>query len=238
MEPSATCSAISLSAGEPLLGTAPTARQWLLVEHPGPWEADPVESLPPALQRRVRTWLDDGDRRLQLIRRPGQRRGPGTIVAIADVIAGTLTGGRVAAVDAAALPPLSDPLDPIVLVCVHGRRDRCCAQHGRAVVDALATAMGDELWETSHLGGHRFAATAVVLPAGRVLGRLRPDTALRVIRRAIAGEPTAYDRGTAGRDARSQVLEVAGSARPGSEVVRPASCDAPPVAVRPWVAAR
>jgi hypothetical protein len=62
--------------------------------------------------------------------------------------------------------------EPVVLVCTHGRRDRCCARHGRSVFEDLAQTEGLEVWQTSHLGGHRFAATALVLPSGVMLGRL------------------------------------------------------------------
>ena len=36
-DPSFRCSHASEAAGEPLLGTASTITNWLLVEHPGPW---------------------------------------------------------------------------------------------------------------------------------------------------------------------------------------------------------
>lgn len=61
---------------------------------------------------------------------------------------------------------------PLYLVCTNGRRDRCCATLGRALVAALADACGEALWETSHVGGHRFAANLVCLPDGTYYGRL------------------------------------------------------------------
>jgi hypothetical protein len=35
---------------------------------------------------------------------------------------------------------------------------------------------GVRLWQTSHIGGHRFAPTLIDLPQGRVYGRLDPTT--------------------------------------------------------------
>jgi hypothetical protein len=70
---------------------------------------------------------------------------------------------------------------PIVLVCTDGRHDRCCAEHGRAVYEAfraevLRLGLTLSVAESSHLGGHRFAATALLLPGGEMHGRLRaPD---------------------------------------------------------------
>ena len=45
---------------------------------------------------------------------------------------------------------------------------------------ALAAIAPEQVWQTSHLGGHRFAATAVVLPTGVQLGRLAPSEADQV----------------------------------------------------------
>lgn len=239
MDLSERCSAISLAVGEPLLGTAPTASEWLLVEHPGPWERDPIDSLPEPGRSTVARWLEDGDRRLQLIRRPTRRpEDDGVLVVRADLRSQTLLGRRLPSLDAIEVPWPGEELDdPMVLVCVHGRRDRCCAEKGRAVVTALTEEMPEHLWETSHLGGHRFAATAAVLPLGRVLGRLSPVTAAPTLRAALDDQPTDHDRGQAGLDEPEQVAVVAGRAIPGELLVRPASCDAEPTEVRPWVPA-
>lgn len=56
-----------------------------------------------------------------------------------------------------------------VLVCTHGRRDVCCGSQGTELAIQLAAAgppPGVQLWRTSHTGGHRFAPTFIVLPAG------------------------------------------------------------------------
>ncbi|HET9873561.1 MAG TPA: sucrase ferredoxin [Propionibacteriaceae bacterium] len=73
---------------------------------------------------------------------------------------------------------------PLALICAHAKRDRCCAALGRPLAtylhqqlaaENLAAATGYEpVWECSHLGGHRLAPTAVMLPAGVVYGRLDP----------------------------------------------------------------
>lgn len=66
---------------------------------------------------------------------------------------------------------------PLLLVCTNGRRDLCCAQRGRLVTGAFTGSHQEQVWETSHTGGHRFAPTAVLLPWGRMLARLDPDLA-------------------------------------------------------------
>jgi hypothetical protein len=58
-----------------------------------------------------------------------------------------------------------------VLVCSHGRRDRCCGSLGTGLAMELLSdprPLGQRVrvWRTSHTGGHRFAPTTVVLPQG------------------------------------------------------------------------
>ena len=81
---------------------------------------------------------------------------------------------------------------PLLLVCTNGRRDVCCARRGRVVTSAFVpggftTAAPDQVWETSHTGGHRFAPTAVLLPWGRVLARLDPELAAGALDAAASG---------------------------------------------------
>ena len=54
-------------------------------------------------------------------------------------------------------PAFPLPPAPLLLVCTHGRRDACCAQFGRPTAMALARRYGTAVWETTHVGGDRFA---------------------------------------------------------------------------------
>jgi hypothetical protein len=88
--------------------------------------------------------------------------------------------------------------NPTILVCTNGKRDRCCAELGRALAldlteaaasEAAAGTLADvDIWEADHLGGHRFAPTAVVLPTGYVYGRLDVATTTAAIDAAARGE--------------------------------------------------
>lgn len=82
-----------------------------------------------------------------------------------------------------------DP-EPMLLVCTNGARDRCCAIRTRPIAAALLADpdRGNRVWECSHLGGHRFAPTAVQLPQGWVHGRLDLATAGRVLDAARRGQ--------------------------------------------------
>jgi hypothetical protein len=65
----------------------------------------------------------------------------------------------------------------VMLVCGNGRRDRCCARLGPATYRALLPRLGDAVWLSTHQGGHRYAATGLVLPAGIAYGFLAPEEA-------------------------------------------------------------
>jgi hypothetical protein len=99
----------------------------------------------------------------------------------------------------------------LVLVCGHGSRDQCCALRGTPVFGALAPgANEDELWISSHQGGHRFAGNALVLPLGVHLGRLDSENAPGVVQRVFGGRiDMEHYRGRTFYDAAVQAAEHA-----------------------------
>ena len=179
-----TCSELSLALGEPLHATAPYAPLWLLVEEPGPWGRKAVaESGLGELEARGK----ELGVRVGLVRRFGRpsSRGP----------------RRVFLVSCAPPEPFVELLPepdleargervegPLYLICTNGRRDVCCGRAGRELGRTLAPELGERLWETTHIGGHRFAPNLVCLPHGLVYGRLDVAAAQRVIRAHEAGE--------------------------------------------------
>lgn len=83
---------------------------------------------------------------------------------------------------------------PILLCCTHGRKDRCCAKFGFQAYKALRESVRQEalpvsVWESSHLGGCRLAASAVVMPAMRKYGRISPQDALPLLQSEMNGRP-------------------------------------------------
>ena len=169
-----TCSASSLAAGERLAGTATQGVSWLLVEIRGAWGRDAVaeSGLTPA----VRDVLQGFPGKVALVRRPDRRRGTTLIRATVDETGGTALRQELESLDALPRADLGagEPVAaPIILVCAHGRRDPCCARLGLPLFDALAPHVAPEqLWQSSHLGGHRFAPNVLVLPQGVQLGRI------------------------------------------------------------------
>src|SRR4051812_12117153 len=173
--PGTRCAAISRAPGEPMAGTAPSTRQWLLLEHPGPWGRDITQHPDPAV-RALLARAAASDLRPLLIR--GRDRVPDGGTSRVFLI-DTIPGGTAASVitveqlDDLTLPGPDDLLPgqpvagPLLLVCTHAERDPCCGADGKALVEALDVA---DVFECSHLGGHRFAPTALVLPTGYLYG--------------------------------------------------------------------
>ncbi len=204
------CSAAFRDRGDPLAGSAPVASRWLLIEHPGPWSKEPLDTPPltGSVGEKVgRTCASFGGRVL-LIRRPGRRgseEGDRSWFAV-DTVRGTWVHGlwrtpedlvRAATALGVELSDSDDDAESMVLVCTHAIRDACCAVRGRPIATSLARRWPEEIWECTHLGGHRFAGTLLSLPDGACYGRLDPDMAAEVVGRHRDGHAEArYLRGT------------------------------------------
>lgn len=218
------CSAAAEVIGEPLAGTTASARSWLCVEQAGPWGRDALAAshLDQGLAAELGRRSAGTGVRIVLIRRPGAhpdrhrpvpRRvylahtAPGRTwlehTTVADpkelldldfARAGAGVAGLVGAVSA----------EPVLLVCTNGRRDVCCALRGRPVAAALAASHRDAVWECTHIGGHRFAPTAVLLPTGYAYGFLDVVSAARLL-----DSPAVVTRGCRGRSTWSPAGQVA-----------------------------
>ncbi|PZG22470.1 sucrase ferredoxin [Nonomuraea aridisoli] len=198
------------------------ARLWLLIEYPGPWPSH-LESLalPGPISELVRRALDRGIRP-QLIRRPGRRTRPRdqglhVLVAYAAGESPWLARGVVAGPDdldldalVAGVVPESCILEdePVFLVCTHAKRNACCARIGLPLARSLAEKLPDRVWETSHVGGDRYAANLVCLPHGIFYGSMSQAAALTAANAYRSGE-VILDRyrGRAGIPEPSQAAE-------------------------------
>ena len=191
------CATLSRALSEPLYGTASRVQGWVLLEQPGPWgrEAVTESRLDPDLGRALDRAAAAAHLRLLLIRRPGR----GASQPHACFVAHTSRGRRwlerrrlddpaelleldMAAVVAGERPGFGEEVaEPLYLVCTNGRHDRCCATYGRPLALALAAGHGELIWESSHVGGDRFAGNLVCLPDGHYFGRVGPADADRVV---------------------------------------------------------
>jgi hypothetical protein len=198
-DPDLFCCELSLELNEPLYGTALEREVWLLLEYDAPWTARATSDnqLPPAVQ----SWLDaqldvTGDNgRVQFIRQENvaARSGPAFFVAFPcddgprlyrfeleqyqDLLEINLS--RLFAREAGY--EQHRHRDPLYLVCTNGRRDRCCALYGLELYRALVAVAGEAVWQTTHVGGHRFAANVATFPDGTYYGRVLPTEAAALV---------------------------------------------------------
>ncbi|GII54577.1 hypothetical protein Pth03_29660 [Planotetraspora thailandica] len=176
----------------PVLASATVgAKFWLLIEHSGPWAAYLDEC---KLPDKVHALIDRATSlgiRPQLIRRSGRRAaetttthifvassaGPepwlaeGRFEDLNDLDLGSLVHGVV---------PESCILvnEPMFLVCTHGKRNACCARLGLPLARFLDENLPGGVWETSHVGGDRYAANLVCLPHGLYYGSMSQAAAI------------------------------------------------------------
>ncbi|WP_371499634.1 sucrase ferredoxin [Kitasatospora sp. NBC_00374] len=197
-----TCTTLSRELTEPLAATAATATTWVLVEQAGPWGAKALTEshLDPELGRTLDRAAAGTGVRIALIRRPGRHADLRPEALRQVIVAHTRPGAswvrRMSVADPAELRALDFTAlgagvhgglgsehvgDPIALVCTNGRRDQCCAVLGRPLAAELASAGHAEVWEVTHLGGHRFSPTMLVLPFGYAYGRLSGAAAKEVL---------------------------------------------------------
>ncbi|MGW5049679.1 sucrase ferredoxin [Actinokineospora sp. NPDC004072] len=222
-----TCSAVSMMAAENPAGTAAVAATWLCVEQPGPWGAEALTGshLDPGLGAELAARVAGTGVRVVLVRRPGphaDRHRPlprrvflaHTAPGRSFVRSATLNDPKelldldFAAAGAGSPAGFGAPAEGrLLLVCTNGRRDVCCAVLGRPAAAALAAVHGEQVWEATHLGGHRFAPTALVLPTGYAYARV--DEAVGA---ALLREPGVVLAGCRGRStwsAPGQAAELA-----------------------------
>jgi hypothetical protein len=223
--PALSCQEQSLAIGEPLAGTAAAARHWLMLEHDGPWGSRGLEDS--GLAAEVVAHLSELGRaypslRSQLVRRPNESPGSCRLfLAACHERGGALSRLVLRAPDELLELPLAQWLgggampgealsEPMYFVCVHGKRDRCCARLGMPLFRALDSEVGERAFQTTHLGGHRFAATLIELPSGLCYGRVPEVAARPLVEAGRRGE--IYDlstlRGRASYASDAQAAEV------------------------------
>lgn len=191
------CADESRGNDEPLSATASRVDHWLLIEYRSLWSHDAFAGS--GLSEQVKAHLREQQAarrrtRLLFIRSRARRGEPGLVAYAATSREGEERLRRVAFDD------YQDLLDvdlaggagevvehPLLLVCTHGRHDPCCARYGRPLYDALADELEpDWIWQSTHVGGDRFAGNVVCLPHGLYYGRLDRLSAVTVLDELLA----------------------------------------------------
>ncbi|MGB9178113.1 MAG: sucrase ferredoxin [Pyrinomonadaceae bacterium] len=191
------CSAVSLEAGEQSIGTASTGEVWLLLEYAQAWgtrafqESNLSRPLKIHLNRMLKTIPRS---RLLLIKQDRQPQDQLTLFIVRSLESDTsitklklenyeqllsLTVEQIAAGNyGAGAETLSDSL---YLVCTHGKRDKCCAKFGYALYKSLRAVAGTRVWQSSHVGGDRFAANLICFPHGLFYAHVTEESGQQLV---------------------------------------------------------
>jgi hypothetical protein len=209
------CSVLAERLGEDLAGSAPTARRFLLLEQPGPWtgrNAVTHSDLDVGLARELLAFADEAGLKMHLVRRTSRR----TALDRRSCFVADTSGPWLRRFE------LRDPAEvlsldleegvaagPLYAVCTHGKRDPCCARHGRPLARAMRAARPDATWEIGHIGGHRFAATFLAFPLGLCFGRVPAARGPEIVAGVESGEiALEHFRGRAGDSPLVQAADV------------------------------
>jgi hypothetical protein len=183
------CADVSGAASEDLAATASRVDRWVLIEYRGLWDRDVLGGslLSAPLKEHLREQLARlGHSRLLFVKRPERRSHKRRMFYVGSCRPGE---ERFYALEfehhddlvdydfASALlqgDVLGVPVEhPLFVVCTHGKRDRCCAKYGRPLYDELKAKVDPTwVWQSTHVGGDRFAGNVVVLPEGLYFGRV------------------------------------------------------------------
>lgn len=198
------CAAVSAASEEPLAATASRIDNWIVLEYRGLWDRDVLGAslfsteLKDHLREQLRALAPS---RLLFVKKPERR-----LYGRRHVYFGSSRSGKerfyqlevdhqedlvgfdfVDGLAGDGLPGV--PLDhPLLVVCTHGKRDRCCAKNGQPLYDALRHEVESSwVWQSTHVGGDRFAGNVVVLPQGLYYGRVQPGDASALLEAHAAG---------------------------------------------------
>jgi hypothetical protein len=209
------CSIHSLNNREPLIGSASRTDYWILLEYPHPMSQKALRDnlLPDEIKTylaRLQTSLANS--RVLLIRQHNPTNDSPIMLYLADGRDGSGLLYRLplsrytdmlevdipSIFDRGSLSQYTSPIKHLLLVCTNGKRDACCSKWGLPLYEALERQYAGQVWQSSHLGGHRFAPNLVCIPHGVFYGRVPLVEATSVVERYLSGRITLdFLRGTA-----------------------------------------
>lgn len=156
---------------------------WIMLEYRRAWQAKALNDN--TLTALTNSWVETTvaafaeqglKARPQFIRRPQRSEGITLLVAQHGKLSGTILDDEQALQKLdlvnSELPTVAGPQ---YFVCTNAKRDLCCARFGRPTFAALHKQLPDRAWQTTHVGGHRYAPNVLALPQANMYGRVMAD---------------------------------------------------------------
>lgn len=192
------CSDLSRGASEKVFGTASIGEVWILIEYPFGWGVKALDdsNLSPAIKAHLKQTIKTIPRsRVLFIKQDRvcsetislfvvrcREREPFVVkfeledyrrlmeIDFVEVAAENLSSGG------------SVMNEPLYLVCTHGRRDKCCAKFGFPLFKSLREEDEQTVWQSSHVGGDRFAANLVCFPHGLFYAHVSEESGKEIMK--------------------------------------------------------
>ena len=180
------CSLDSLEADEEMSGSATSVETWFVLEYNGRWSGEAFRDsrIPDAVKTSIKEFLDaQPHSRLQLVKKQdlssnsiklfiarSQEKNP----SLSEITLGGYKELLDSDLESIIRDKATERSEPVFLICTNGEHDQCCGKFGMPVyLDAATGVHGSNTWQSTHIGGHRFASTLVCLPHGLYYGRVR-----------------------------------------------------------------
>ncbi|GHO42511.1 sucrase ferredoxin [Ktedonospora formicarum] len=193
------CAQVCRKEQEPFIGTAAYVDAWLLIEYTGAWQRSAVSSS--ALPEVVKQWLSEQNEALPRLRVQFIKQHSKPIDHPTCFLAFTRNGD--AHLYRFSLEHYEDLLtldlndviqneqayqascynQPLYLVCTHGKHDSCCAKFGLPIYNELVSLAGEQVWQSSHVGGDKFAANVLCFPHGLYYGYVTRSDVAHIVER-------------------------------------------------------
>ncbi|HEX8650087.1 MAG TPA: sucrase ferredoxin [Pyrinomonadaceae bacterium] len=189
------CSELSRRHAEKTFGTASTGEVWLLIEYPYWWGAKAFHEsgLSTAVKAHLNKALKTIPRSRLLFIKQDRVRGRELKIFLVRSSETHPSAVQLTVKDyyelldvdfaSAIRSPQNETIlrSPLYLICTHGRRDKCCAKFGYPLYKALRKEMGEGVWQSSHVGGDRFAANLICFPHGLFYAHVTEESARTII---------------------------------------------------------
>jgi hypothetical protein len=189
------CSDLARQEGIPLAGTAPSNRNWFLLEYNDHWDAQAKDNnhVPQPVLDLLKSPAHQA--KLLFIRRDKKfRSGKLTFFMIrADPLQPLIFEFHLNSyldlleLDLPSILSGSSNQrshlrpEPLFLVCTNGRRDQCCARYGVELYGVMRESAGGAVWQCTHIGGHNKAPVTLFFPHGLNYGQTTPSEILHLM---------------------------------------------------------
>ena len=187
------CSELTYQSGLQLFGTAPRGDVWFLLEYDKPWGNKAFEES--TLSDDFKTHFKNAtsavpNSKLQMIKRGHSGNQKYLFIALCNSAAllkipfsdyeELLQYNFAELIKSDEFLKEYETDEPLIAVCTNGKRDKCCAKFGLELFKNFQNYFDENVWQTSHIGGHRFAPTFVYLPYGIIYGFAQEESVLKI----------------------------------------------------------